>query len=90
MVDFDLVFSNPDNCFWAPVKVAVTDENSTSLYFHFIFITDSDQRSLRSSYETASTFMEEEPKVINYKQFKILSMDEETKQREAEIKREVS
>ena len=34
--------------------------------------------------------MEEEPKVINYKQFKILSMDEETKQREAEIKREVS
>ena len=45
---------------------------------------------MRSSYETASTFMEEEPQVINYKTFKILSMDEETKQREAEIKREVS
>ena len=47
-------------------------------------------QDMRSSYETASTFMEEEPQVINYKQFKILSMDEETKQREAEIKREVS
>ena len=50
---------------------------------------DSDKRSVRSSYETASTFMEEELKVINYKSFKILSMDEETKQKEAEIKREV-
>ena len=44
---------------------------------------------VHSSYEVASTFMEEDPKLINYKQFKILSMDEENKQREAEVKREV-
>jgi len=43
---------------------------------------------LRSSYESASTFFEEEPQVINYKKFKVLSMDEETRLKEEEVRKE--